>query len=312
MKTIALSVVVPVRNEEHTLEELHRRIVAAAEKAGGLFEIIFVEDGSTDRTEEIARRLRPLRFIMLQKSNGITAATDTGIAAARGETIVLIDADLQNDPADIPLLLEKMREGYDVVIGYRTGRKDPIHRMLFSRFANFCARRMLGLPIHDFGCGLKAYRSKFIKHFRLLGETHVFLAAAAKERGARIGETPVTFYPRSTGASKVRIWNMVKGAFDLLGVVFLVRYFSRPLRFFGGWGAFFLGLAGMAFAASIALRIGEIRNFSDTPLPIIGTLLTILGVMLFMMGLLAEVLLRIYYDHPDRPPYMIREIVEND
>ncbi|MDP3727678.1 MAG: glycosyltransferase family 2 protein, partial [bacterium] len=228
MKPISLSIVVPVYNEEHTVEELHRRIVAAAEKVSDSFEIIFVNNRSSDQTERIARRLRPLRLIMLQKNSGITAAIDTGIAAARGETIVLLDADLQNDPAEIPLLLEKMREGYDVVIGYRTNRRDPIHRMLFSRFANFCARRVLGLPIHDFGCGLKAYRSKFIKHFRLLGETHVFLAAVAKERGARIGEIPVSFHPRRAGASKIRIWNMVKGAFDLLSVAFFVRYFSRP------------------------------------------------------------------------------------
>lgn len=307
-----LSLVVPMYNEEKTVTELHGRIVGALTRLQQPFEIIFVNDGSTDKTEDVASRLTPLRLFTFRRNYGQTSAIDLGIHMTEGDVIVLLDADLQNDPAEIQTLLTKLNEGYDVVIGRRSGRKDPVMRLLFSRFANWCARILLKVPVHDFGCGLKVYRAEFIKNFRLWGDSQVFLAAVAQERGARITEVPVTFHPRVAGFSKIRISRMLRGAFDLLSIVFFVRYFSKPLRFFGGWGVFFGFLAFIAFASSLYLRFAGIKHITETPLPTVGTLFAILGVLLFMMGLLAEVLLRIYYDNPLRSPYLVKPEKKNE
>ena len=305
-----LSIVVPIFNEASTLVELHRAIVAGLSSQSRPYEIIFVDDGSSDATAQIANNLSPLRLVRMQRNYGQTPAIDTGIYVAKGDIIVLIDADMQNDPADIPRLIEKLDEGYDVVIGWRQNRKDHWTRLFFSRFANFTARHFLGLAIHDFGCGLKAYRSRFIKDFRLWGEAQVFLPAVAKQRGARITEIPVTHHARTVGASKIKFGNMIRGGFDLIGIVFFVRYFSKPLRFFGGWGLVSTLIAIIVFGVATALRLAHIVNFTETPLPVVGTLFAIPGVMLFMMGLLAEMLLRMHYSATNSSPYFIREIVE--
>ncbi|MCR4334654.1 MAG: glycosyltransferase family 2 protein [Patescibacteria group bacterium] len=307
-----ISVIVPIFNEEKTVTELYKRIFDVMSSQQESYEIIFVNDGSKDKTREIASRFKSLRLISLQRNYGQTAAIDTGIYSSRGDKIALLDADLQNDPAEIITLLKKMEEGFDVVIGRRVGRKDATSRMIFSFFANFFARLILGVKIHDFGCGLKVYRSKFIKDFRLRGESQVFLVAVAKERGARITEVPVTFHYRQAGTSKIRISKMIKGVFDFLSMVFFVKYFSKPLRFFGGWGLVCIILSLIFFGFSVGLRLMHILNITETPLPIVGTLFAILGVLLFMIGLLAEMMLLIYYDNPNRSPYMIGNIIENE
>lgn len=307
-----LSVVVPVFNEEETVVKLHHSIFSVLRDRKESFEIIFVDDGSSDGTAAAAAELFPLTLISLERNYGQTAAIDVGITAAKGDRIVLLDADLQNDPAEIPLFLEKLDRGFDAVLGLRMNRKDAFHRMLFSWFANWAARLLLGVTVRDFGCGLKAYKAKFIKGFRLWGESQVFLVAVAKERGARIAEVPVTFHPRHSGASKIRVIKMLKGAFDLLSVAFFVRYFSRPLRFFGGWGVFCGTLSAVAFGASLYLRFAGLKHITETPLPVIGTLFALLGVILFMMGLLAEMLLRIYYQNSPQSPYAIKSVSTND
>ena len=306
-----ISIVVPVFNEERIIRKLHKRIVKVMQRQKYPYEIIFVDDGSQDGTWLKMSKLRPLKGILLQKNYGQTAALDVGIQKAKGNVIVLLDADLQNDPAEIMLLLKKIDSGYDVVVGWRQKRKDPWKRIFFSRLANTFARLILGLKIHDFGCGLKAYRSQFIKGFRLWGEAQVFLPAVAKERGAKICEIPVTHYLREIGTSKIKISKLIRGAFDLISVAFFVKYFSKPLRFFGGIGIFSLFLSILAFGAAIILRLRGILNFTDTPLPVVGTLFATLGVLLFMMGFLAEILLRIYYEIAQHSPYVIREIKEN-
>jgi glycosyltransferase involved in cell wall biosynthesis len=306
-----ISVVVPVFNEEGNVAKLHAAIVAAMRTQQKPYEIIFVDDGSSDKTAEIAATLTPLRLVRLQRNYGQTPAIDTGIYNSKGDTIVLIDADLQNDPMDIPRFLQKMEEGYDVVLGWRQNRRDHWRRVAFSKFANGIARRLLGLTVHDFGCGLKAYRARFIKDFRLWGEAQVFLPAVAKERGARIAEVTVEHYARETGVAKVKISKMIRGGFDLVGIVFFVKYFSRPLRFFGGWGLVSVALSVAAFGAAIILRLTGTLNITETPLPIVGSLFAILGVMLLMMGFLAEMLLRIHYSATGASPYVIREITEN-
>lgn len=306
-----ISIVVPVYNEEGTIKELHERIVAVMQKQTNPYEIIFVNDCSIDNTHAIASRLRPLTLVTLQKNYGETPALDVGIQKASGDIIILMDADLQNDPMDIYNFLKKLSEGYDVVVGWRKKRNDDWVRVVFSRFANIIVRNILDLHIHDYGCGLKAYRSKFIKDFRLWGNAQVFLPAIAQERGAKIYELIVTHHPRVSGNSKIKIINMIRGAFDLLGIVFYIRYFSNPLRFFGGWGSVFILLSAISFGASLFFRIFGILDFTESPLPIIGTLFAILGVLLFMMGLLAEMFLRIHYSSIDRSPYVIRDIKEN-
>ena len=307
-----ISVIVPLLNEEENVARLHKVIVGSLKIQTKPYEIIFVDGGSSDRTIEIAERLVPVRLIKMQRSYSQTSAIDTGLYYAKGEIIVLIDADFQNDPADIPRFLEKLDEGYDVVLGWRQNRKDSWTRIWFSKIANLISRKLLGLNVHDFGCGLKVYRSRFIKDFRLWGEAQVFLPAVAKERGARIAEIPVRHYSRESGASKVNISSMVRGVFDLLGIVFFVKYFSRPLRFFGGWGLISVSLSLLSFLAAVVLRLADILNFTETPLPIIGSLFAILGVLLLMMGFLAEMLLRIYYTATGASPNMVKEITETN
>lgn len=306
-----ISIVVPVFNEEKTLKTLHERIVAAMKTLSKPYEIIFVDDGSSDGTARVAASLKPLTLVRLQRNYGQTPAIDTGIFHAKGDVIVLLDADLQNDPADIPRFLTKLDEGFDVVLGWRKGRSDHWTRVVFSKCANFVARRFLGIHIRDFGCGLKAYRARFIKDFRLWGEAQVFLPAVARERGARIAEIPVEHHAREAGVAKVSIAKMLRGGFDLVAIAFFVRYSARPMRFFGGWGFASLTLSTLTFASAIALRLADIINLSETPLPIVGSLFAILGVMLFMMGFLAEMLLRTQYTTTGSSPYFVREIQEN-
>jgi glycosyltransferase involved in cell wall biosynthesis len=306
-----ISVVVPLYNEEQTVAELHRCIVLALQSRKISYEIIFVDDGSTDNTFNEAKKLKPIKLISLQTNGGQTTAIDVGIQKSVGEIIVLLDADLQNDPAEIPLLLEKIENGCDVVIGNRIGRKDIWTRMLFSRFANFFARLILGVKVRDFGSGLKVYRSRFIKHFQLLGESQVFLAAVAKERGAVICEVPVTYHPRQAGISKVKVSKMLKSGLDLIGVAFFVKYFSNPLRFFGGWGLFFIFLSLVDFAVTVVFWLLHTSDFTEIFLLVFGALFVILGVLLFMMGFLAEMLLRVYYNNKDNTPYLIKNIINN-
>lgn len=306
-----ISIVVPMYNEEKLVRELHRRLVVAMQAAGLEYEIIFVNDGSTDGTEKETEDLRPLKVVSLQRNYGETPALDIGIQEARGEIIVLFDADLQHDPADIPRLLAQLSEDTDVIIGWRKVRHDHWTRVAFSVLANFVSRIVLGVAVHDFGSGLKIYRSKFIKEFRLWGDAQVFLPAVAKEKGARIKEIPIIHSARKSGFSKIKPLNLLRAGFDLLSIAFFVKYFYKPLRFFGGWGLVFIFLAVVAFGAAVALRIFGIEDLTATPLPIVGTLFCILGILLFMMGLLAEILLRIYYAMIQRSPYMVRQTREN-
>lgn len=307
-----ISVVVPVYNEEGSIRDLHQKLVRVMNSQTEKFEIIFVNDGSKDKTEEIAKNLRPLKFISLQRNYGQTAAIDVGIHNSKGDIIILIDADLQNDPNDILKLLIKINEGYDVAVGRRIERRDHWSRIAFSKVANFVARNLLNLDLHDFGCGLKVYRSKFIKDFRLWGEAQVFLPAVAKSRGAKIIEVPIPHFARETGVANVKIFKMIKGVFDLLSIVFFVKYFAKPIRFFGV-ASLVMGLFTLLiFSLSVYLRLFSILNFTETPLPVIGSLFAILTVLLFMMGFLAEMILRLHYSVSNSSPYMVRHIEERN
>lgn len=224
-----ISAVVPVYNEEGTVEELHRRLLAVLRKQEESFEIIFVDDCSTDTTYRRLKNLRPITILSLSRNCGDTAALDAGIEAARGETIVFLDADLQDAPEDIPLLLAKLEEGYDAALGWRVTRKDRFARILFSRVANALASLVLWMRMHDAGCGLKAYRASYIKGFNLWGKVQVFLPAIAKARGARICEVAVSHGERSFGDPKIPVLAMLKGGLGLLEVAWY-RHVRAPYR----------------------------------------------------------------------------------
>ncbi|MBI2989737.1 MAG: glycosyltransferase family 2 protein [Candidatus Magasanikbacteria bacterium] len=306
-----ISVLIPVYNEKNSLKELHERLVNTLEKTGEAFEIVFVDDGSTDGSREILSVLSPATLVLFSKNFGQNAAVDAGFQVAIGDYIITMDSDLQQAPEDILLLYEKLREGYGAVVGRRRDRKDSFSRRVFSRLANWLVRRMTDIPLHDFSCSLKGYRREFVDGVQLLGETFIFMPIFAHHRGANVVEVPVSHFPRKTGESKHKISEMIFVFFDLLSVKFLLGYFAKPLRFFGvsALGSFVLGL--FSFAAALALKIMGIKDLTVTPLPLIGTMFVILSVLLFMLGLVTEILLRIYYEQKDHSQYMIYEVIKN-
>ncbi len=307
-----ISIVVPVFNESENVGELYAHIKVEVSKISEPFEIIFVDDGSNDGTYSKLCSLAPLKIIRLQKNFGQTAAMDAGFHAAKGEVVVTLDGDLQNDPSDIAMLVKKLREGYDVVSGWRADRHDPFSRRVLSRMANWLTFKVTGLYLHDHACALKAYRTELFKDVHLYGEMHVFLPAYLHGRGARVTEVKVKHHERTHGASKHNFIKAVKDISDLLTVKFLSQYMSRPLVLFGGWGLFF-GLAGFgAAAASIVLKVMSLRNFGQTPLPILAVFLVIIGFMLFMMGFLAELMIRIYCESQNIRPYIVRDTVDKN
>ncbi|MFY9493272.1 MAG: glycosyltransferase family 2 protein [Minisyncoccia bacterium] len=300
-----ISILVPVYNDAQSLKELHARILKSLENRPEKFEIVFVNDGSRDNSWEIMKELKPLRAVCHQRNYGNTPALDTAIQHAQGEILVFLDADLQNNPADISKFIDKINSGFDVVVGWRKKRYDPWRRLVFSKVANLLVRFLLDLKIHDFGCGLRAYRARFIKDFRLWGNMQIFLPALAKERGAIIGEVEISHSPRVFRGSGMKISKMAKTVFDLFAVIFFLRYFIKPFRFFGGWG-FFFTLVGFLFWFSTSLSFG-----SDSGILFVsGTMFVVLGIVLFAVGFLTDVLLRLYWKD-GHYFYFIREEIEN-
>lgn len=303
-----LSVIAPVYNEAGNVSRLVDEVARALADYPSDWELILVNDGSTDDTaREIARAaaLNPaVRPRSLRRNFGQTAALSAGIDIARGEVIITIDADLQNDPADIPALLAKMAEGYDVVSGWRADRKDDfISRTLPSRIANWIISRNTGLRLHDFGCSLKAYDREVLRSFRLYGEMHRFLPALCTWRGARVAEIPVNHRRRTIGASKYGIGRTSRVVLDLLTVKFLIEYSTKPMRVFGGWGLLFGG-TGVGLCAYLSwhkLVLNE--NIGQRPLLAFAVLLVIVGIQLLMLGLLSELLARIYFESQGKPVY---------
>lgn len=237
-----ISVIVPVRNEEDNVALLHGKVKDELRKTGERFEIIFIDDGSTDGTYEKLKGLSPVRVIRLRKNFGQTAAMDAGFHAAQGDVIITMDGDLQNDPEDIPRLVRKLEEGYDVVSGWRVDRRDSFGRRLLSRLANWLTYKVIGLYLHDYACAIKAYRKELFKDVHLYGEMHVFLPAYLHGRGAKVAEIEVKHHERVSGSSKHNFLKAVKDISDLLTIRFLSQYMSRPLLFFGWWSLFFCGL----------------------------------------------------------------------
>ena len=311
-RALDISVVVPVLNEEESLPILHQRLTEALAGTGYSYEIIIVDDGSTDRSFEIMQELQArdehLRVVRFRRNYGQTAAFSAGFDRARGDVVITIDADLQNDPADIPALMDKMAEGYDVVSGWRVDRKDRfLDRRLPSIVANSMIRWTTGVDIHDNGCSLKAYRREVLKDVRLYGEMHRFLPALAYGAGGRVAEIPVQHHPRRYGTAKYGLSRTLKVFLDIIAVRFLLSYSTRPIHIFG-----LLGLLCFAGGTAILLYLTIVRLFllqpiADRPLMLLGILLTMLGVQLVTTGLLAELVVRTYYESQGKPIYTVRQ-----
>lgn len=306
-----ISIVFPAYNEEENVAELHRLIVSAMAAQGRPYEIIAVENGSTDRTLERLKELTPLTVIVFPRNFGQTAALDAGIHSARGDIVVTMDADLQNDPQDIPLLLKKLEEGYDCAAGWRRDRKDSWAREILSRSANMLTRLVTGIRLHDFACALKAFRKEYMQDIHLYGEMHVFLPAILHARGARIAEVPVRHRPRSRGASKHYFMKAVKDIADLFTVKFLFSYAARPLVFFGGWGIASVALSLVSAAGAIASTYTEGIHIIQSPFTFLAITFLVVGFMLLMMGFMAEMLVRVYYEGRRMSPYVVSDIIEN-
>ena len=306
-----LSVVVPLYNEEESLPHLVEQLLAALRPSGERFELVLVNDGSSDRTAEVLERLSQdipeLVGVLLRKNYGQTAAMAAGFDVAQGEVIVSLDGDLQNDPADIPMLLAKLREGYDLVSGWRHQRQDAaLQRKLPSKIANRLIGRVTGVRLHDYGCSLKAYRRDVLSDMRLYGELHRFLPALAFIEGARITEVKVNHRARQFGSSKYGIDRTFRVLMDLLTVWFMKRFLTRPMYVFGFGGliAILLSLMASSYLLAVKLMGGDIAN---RPLLTLAVVLGLAGIQLFCFGLLGELQIRTYHESQDRPIYRIRE-----
>jgi glycosyltransferase involved in cell wall biosynthesis len=309
-----VSVFLPVYNEAGNLTELDRQVMAALESLGRSFEVIYVDDGSTDASLQMltafAARDSRVRVLGLRRNYGQTAAMAAGIDAARGEVLVPMDADLQNDPGDIGRLLAKLDEGYDVVSGWRVDRRDTfLTRVLPSRIANRLISWIGGVHLHDYGCSLKAYRREVLKDVQLYGEMHRFIPIYASWGGARVTEIPVTHRQRSAGHSNYGLSRLVKVLFDLVTIKFMASYLTKPIYVFG-WAGIFAFLIS-AFSAAFACLMKFVdwphhADFIQTPLPVLSMIMLVLGIQLFLMGLIAEMGMRTYHESQGKPIYNIR------
>ena len=303
---VAISVVIPVYNEELNVDELHERLSAVL---GRDAEFIFVDDGSTDgsaaRLAALAERDDRVRLIRFRRNFGQTAALSAGIDHARGDIIVPMDSDLQNDPADIPGLLAKLEEGYDVVSGWRVNRQDPLGRRLPSVFANRLISWISGVRLHDYGCSLKAYRRRVLEDVRLYGEMHRFVPIYATWQGARVTEMPVRHHPRTRGRSHYGIERTLKVVLDLIVVKFLASYSTKPIYLFGGFGALSFLLSFLAFCWMLFYKLTGQKDFVQTPLPLVVVVLFLVGCLGILLGLVAELTVRTYYESQGKRTYSV-------
>lgn len=314
--SLELSVVIPIRNESPNIDELSRELTETLERWGGSYEVIAVDDGSTDnsfdRLVECQRRDPRWRIIRLRRNFGQTAAFAAGFAHARGRLIATSDGDLQNDPRDLPAMIRRVDEGHDIVCGWRKDRKDPwLSRRLPSDLANRLISMATGVRLHDYGCSLKVFRAEVVKSLKLYGEMHRFLPAIASEMGVSISEVVVNHRPRVHGRSKYGLSRTVRVILDLVTVKFLLSYSTRPLQIFGLIGMA-LGLIGAGISGWLAYqRLFGYQSIADRPLLLLGILLIFTGLQLVTIGLLAEMQARTYHESQDKPTYVIREVRES-
>lgn len=308
---IRVSIVIPIYDEKENLRPLYDQIMAVAEKLDGGYEIIFVNDGSKDGSDivlsELADENENVRVINLRRNFGQTAALMAGIAVNQGEVIVTMDGDMQNDPADIPRLLDKMEEGFEVVSGWRKDREDNrVLRILPSVIANRLISKIFGVHLHDYGCTLKAYGSDVIRNVRLYGEMHRYIPIYASWEGARVAELPVAHHARRHGKSKYGLGRIFRVFLDVILLYFMDRAFDRPIQFFGK-------LAGLSWLIAFCLglwalwmKFAEIRDLVQSPLPLLVVSLALAGLMFILLGVLSEMQMRTYFEGQGRTPYSIR------
>ncbi|HTR98708.1 MAG TPA: glycosyltransferase family 2 protein [Bacteroidota bacterium] len=306
-----LSVVIPLYNEEESLRELHGQLRAALNRMNVRYELLFVDDGSTDRSFQVLRDLkrndRHVKIIRFRRNYGKSAALAVGFDKAQGNIVVTMDADLQDDPAEIPSLKKRIDDGLDLVSGWKKRRKDPITKTIPSRFFNFVTARMTGIRIHDFNCGLKAYRREVVKSVKLYGELHRYVPVLAHWEGFRVGEVVVQHRARKYGHTKFGLGRFWRGFLDLCTALFTTRYLTRPLHLFGVWGIV-ATLAGVAIDGWLAVEwyLGR-TSLGNRPLFLVGILLIIVGLQFFSLGLLGEMISK---TRAAEPEYQIREFIK--
>jgi len=310
-----VTVVVPVMNEEENIEQVHAEISEVMKALGRPYEIIYVDDGSTDTTfeklEAIQSEDEHVCAIQFRRNFGQTAAMAAGFDHARGDVIIPMDGDLQNDPADIPRLLEKLDEGYDIVSGWRRDRKDKTFtRKIPSKIANWLIGAVTGVKIHDYGCSLKAYRADVVKHIKLYGEMHRFIPAIASWHGANIAELAVNHRPRVHGVTKYGLIRTLKVVLDLITVKFLGGYGTKPIYFFGAMAMILFGGASACGAFVLVRKLVGGASMVRNPMLLLTVLLLVLSAMCIMLGLLAELMVRTYHESQNKPVYVIRQKLE--
>lgn len=310
-----ISIVIPLYNEAKNIEALYGSLSQVVRTLGRDTEIIFIDDGSTDETFQDLLNLKKLdgsiRIIHFARNFGQTAALSAGFDYAKGDVVITMDGDLQNDPKDIPLLLQKIEDGYDVVSGWRFRRQDKfLLRRLPSKIANWIIGLITGVKLHDSGCTLKAYRSNVVKNLRLYGEMHRFIPALASSRGAKIAEVKVNHHLRMHGNSKYGISRTIRVFLDLITIKFLLSFLTRPLQIFGLGGLIFLAVGFLICVYLSVIKLAFNQSLSNRPILLLGILLLVLGVQFIGFGLVAEMQTRTYYEVQNKPIYVIKDLIE--
>jgi len=315
-EALKVSVIVPLFNERESVAELVESIGTTLASAEMSFELIMVDDGSTDGTIDLLCELQKttpfMRILQLRRNFGQTAAMAAGFDYARGEVIVPLDGDLQNDPADIPRMVHKLHEGYDVVSGWRRNRQDNLlNRKIPSWIANFIIGKITGVQLHDYGCTLKAYRRDVVEHLKLYGEMHRFIPALAKWSGARVTEMVVNHRPRIHGQTKYGLTRSVKVILDLITVKFLGSFSTKPLHIFGGVGLLSLLAAWVCGGVVVYQKLFQRMDMTGNPLFLLTVIFIMTSVQFLLMGLLAEMLARTYHESQNKPTYILRQVFES-
>jgi glycosyltransferase involved in cell wall biosynthesis len=314
---VEISIVVPIYNEQENVEAVYKAISSALQSMGSSYEIIMVDDGSSDGSYKVLTSLassdRNLKVIRFRRNFGQTAAMSAGFDCAKGDIIIPMDGDLQNDPADIPRLIEKIHEGYDVVSGWRRDRKDTfITRKIPSLLANAVISNLTGVHLHDYGCTLKAYRREVLDGINLYGEMHRFVPALASQFGAKVTELPVNHFPRLHGVSKYGISRTLRVILDLMTVKFLMAYSTKPIQLFGKWGVYTI-LAGFCSGAmTLYMKLFEHFSMNRNPLLILTAFLLFMGIQFIVMGLLGELNARTYFESQSKPIYVVKDRINLD
>ncbi len=314
MNNIDISIVIPLFNEEENVEEAYLRVKEALSAMGKDYEMIFVDDGSRDGTLSILKgitdRDKKVRVISFRRNFGQTAAMSAGFDYARGKIVIPMDGDLQNDPKDIPRLIAKVEEGYDVVSGWRKERKDTfLTRRLPSMTANWLISKITGVHLHDYGCTMKAYRKEVVQNLNLYGEMHRFLPALASIYGVKVAEVEVQHHPRLRGKSKYGLSRILKVFLDLMTVKFLLSYSTKPIRLFGPLGLGALSLSLLSGAAALYMKFFEELSLNRNPLFLLSVILLFMGIQLISLGLIAEINVRTYHESQNKPIYVVKEVL---